>query len=265
MDEKFKVGDKVRYKGSIGVVERISTDEIYTVLVDFDDRRRKRFTPEGEYVLGKGVELFLVEENKTISEEDEARTTKKEVEFQEGQIVWYQGKLYVVHNIQKNTLEIVNKEGGAFILLEDAHKELTPNYKGRVEYITRTEDWKVLEVGSETGMLALTEGTTVEEYVLQRLPELSQVHITIKEHNEIMEGVGQKLDQGKLRWSLLPWKAAEEVVKVLEFGAQKYAPDNWRKVPNASQRYKEAAMRHMVELMQGRHLTLRAGEDRKPI
>jgi hypothetical protein len=59
-----------------------------------------------------------------------------------------------------------------------------------------------------------------------------------------MDGV--KYDSEKLRWSLLPLDAVEEVVKVLEYGAQKYAPDNWMKVPGARERYWDAAMRHLV-------------------
>ena len=59
-----------------------------------------------------------------------------------------------------------------------------------------------------------------------------------------MEGV--KYDSEKLRWSLLPLDALEEVVKVLEYGANKSAPDNWRKVPGARERYWDAAMRHLV-------------------
>jgi hypothetical protein len=34
------------------------------------------------------------------------------------------------------------------------------------------------------------------------------------------------------------------LVDVLTFGAQKYAPDNWRKVPEAHRRYFAAAQRH---------------------
>ena len=64
-----------------------------------------------------------------------------------------------------------------------------------------------------------------------------------------MEGV--KFDGAKLRWSLLPLRAVEDVVKVLEFGAQKYAPDNWMKVPNARERYWDAAMRHLIEWKAG--------------
>lgn len=59
-----------------------------------------------------------------------------------------------------------------------------------------------------------------------------------------MDGV--KFDTEKLRWSLLPLEAVEEIVKVLEYGANKYAPDNWMKVPGAEERYWDAAMRHLI-------------------
>ena len=62
---------------------------------------------------------------------------------------------------------------------------------------------------------------------------------------------GIKHDGEKLRWSLLPWKALERVVEVLEFGAWKYSPDNWKKVEDAEQRYKDAAQRHLAAVMQG--------------
>lgn len=51
---------------------------------------------------------------------------------------------------------------------------------------------------------------------------------------------GVKKDEGKLRWSLLPWDAVEEVVKVLMFGANKYTfrfDNKWQalfRVSNAS-------------------------------
>lgn len=40
---------------------------------------------------------------------------------------------------------------------------------------------------------------------------------------------GQKLNVGKVRLELLPPEAIIEVAKVLTFGAEKYAPNNWRK------------------------------------
>lgn len=58
--------------------------------------------------------------------------------------------------------------------------------------------------------------------------------------------VGVKLDSGKRRWGLLPFRAVGIVVDVLTFGAKKYAPDNWRKVPGARERYLDAAFRHLA-------------------
>jgi len=36
-----------------------------------------------------------------------------------------------------------------------------------------------------------------------------------------------KYDSGKTDWSLMPFEAVEEINKVLEFGARKYAAHNW--------------------------------------
>lgn len=62
---------------------------------------------------------------------------------------------------------------------------------------------------------------------------------------------GTKLDQGKISYTLLPFKAITEVVKVLEFGKQKYAKDNWQKVPDGKERYIDAAFRHLIAYHEG--------------
>jgi hypothetical protein len=64
-------------------------------------------------------------------------------------------------------------------------------------------------------------------------------------------GGGVKHDADKPRWSLLPWRAAEAIVRVLTFGARKYDDDNWRHVPDARRRYFDATMRHMVAWQRG--------------
>lgn len=58
--------------------------------------------------------------------------------------------------------------------------------------------------------------------------------------------LGRKFDQGKLRWSLLPWEAVRQIVDVLEYGATKYAPDNWKHVGNWRERYFNAMQRHIL-------------------
>lgn len=57
---------------------------------------------------------------------------------------------------------------------------------------------------------------------------------------------GVKHDAGKLDYTLVPWDGLEEIVKVLEFGAKKYARDNWRFVKGAETRYMAAALRHLI-------------------
>lgn len=74
-----------------------------------------------------------------------------------------------------------------------------------------------------------------------------------------MEPTGRKDDLGKPRYSLLPWEAVEEVVKVLNHGAKKYADNNWIKVPNAQDRYFSAAMRHLVAWKTGEVLDGESG------
>lgn len=57
--------------------------------------------------------------------------------------------------------------------------------------------------------------------------------------------VGRKFDSGKARPSLVPPVAMFHVIDVFEFGARKYAPDNWKIVENAETRYLDALMRHV--------------------
>lgn len=66
-----------------------------------------------------------------------------------------------------------------------------------------------------------------------------------------MSTEGVKHDAGKPRLTLLPWGPIMRVVDVLEFGASKYAVDNWQRVADAESRYANAAMRHIVARVQG--------------
>ena len=62
---------------------------------------------------------------------------------------------------------------------------------------------------------------------------------------------GQKHDAEKPRMDLLPFEALEEVAKVLTFGAEKYADNNWQKVDCAEARYTAALLRHLVAIRRG--------------
>ena len=62
---------------------------------------------------------------------------------------------------------------------------------------------------------------------------------------------GIKYDSGKLPMSLLPFESLEEITKVLKYGAEKYAPDNWKFVPEAMKRYEDALLRHFSAYKKG--------------
>jgi len=53
-----------------------------------------------------------------------------------------------------------------------------------------------------------------------------------------------KHDSNKLPWHLLPTDAMEEVLKVLDYGAKKYSPNNWCAGADWS-RYYDAMQRHL--------------------
>lgn len=56
---------------------------------------------------------------------------------------------------------------------------------------------------------------------------------------------GTKYDQDKLQYTLIPPHALAEVARNLTIGLKKYKErDNWKKVPNAEQRYLDALYRH---------------------
>lgn len=77
---------------------------------------------------------------------------------------------------------------------------------------------------------------------------------------DVVKVEGVKYDQDKPQWTLVPFKAFDEVVKVLTIGAKKYAPDNWKKVPNARQRYIDAAFRHMSAYASGEKIDAETGK-----
>lgn len=72
---------------------------------------------------------------------------------------------------------------------------------------------------------------------------------------------GIKHDQEKPRTDLIPPSAILEVARVLGHGAKKYAPDNWKKVPDLRSRYLGAALRHIFQSMEGQELDPDSGMD----
>lgn len=75
----------------------------------------------------------------------------------------------------------------------------------------------------------------------------------------LFEPGGRKADDGKLPWDLLPWDAVEEVVKVLQYGANKYEPRNWEKGIDSTRLF-AALIRHATAWFHGQGRDLESNE-----
>ncbi len=61
---------------------------------------------------------------------------------------------------------------------------------------------------------------------------------------------GDRFNEGKLKWSLISWKAMEPMIKVLMFGAKKYSPNNWKKGVSITETC-ESLQRHLNAFIDG--------------
>ena len=69
---------------------------------------------------------------------------------------------------------------------------------------------------------------------------------------------GKKADGGKLDWTLLDFEALSEVAQVGQYGAMRYARDNWRKMVDPN-RYLAAAFRHLFAYARGERIDPESG------
>lgn len=102
----------------------------------------------------------------------------------------------------------------------------------------------------DTYLFKTTEG---REFIINGKEDSLITDLTAVEDKDIPK-MGRKFDGEKLRWGLLPVAQVEEVVKVLTFGAKKYAPGNWMYVPGRRWRYLDAAKRHIAAFEKGEKL-----------
>lgn len=62
--------------------------------------------------------------------------------------------------------------------------------------------------------------------------------------------VGQRFNAGKPQWNLVDLPSFEPMVRVLEYGAKKYAPHNWKKGLPITEIY-DSLQRHLIAFMGG--------------
>jgi hypothetical protein len=71
---------------------------------------------------------------------------------------------------------------------------------------------------------------------------------------------GQKFDEGKLQYDLIPFECMDELAKILTYGCQKYGkPSGWETVPDMKNRYFAALLRHLSRYRQGELLDPESG------
>ena len=71
--------------------------------------------------------------------------------------------------------------------------------------------------------------------------------------------IGPKYDTGKLQYSLIPPIATRSLAQVLTFGAEKYAPNSWQRVPDGERRYTDALYRHLEQYRMGESTDAESG------
>ena len=76
---------------------------------------------------------------------------------------------------------------------------------------------------------------------------------TIKKiEDQLKDQTAIKYDHDKTDWSLMPFEAIEEINKVLDFGANKYAAHNWKKGEGFKYtRVLNSLLRHIFAYMRG--------------
>lgn len=81
----------------------------------------------------------------------------------------------------------------------------------------------------------------------------------LKISNDLMKvEQGQKFDQDKPDYNLIPPNALLQIAKVLTYGAKKYSPNNWKLVV-PHDRYMSAAFRHIEAFRNGEDIDEESG------
>ncbi len=85
------------------------------------------------------------------------------------------------------------------------------------------------------------------------------INLTPEQEQKVKEMMTAiRYDEGKTDWSLMPFEAVEEINKVLEFGAKKYAPNNWKKGFPVN-KVLNSCLRHLFSYMRGEKVDPESG------
>lgn len=101
-----------------------------------------------------------------------------------------------------------------------------------------------------------------EEFLAHALPQAAKGVMTPELKKQLKEMTEKeqaaRYDEGKTDWSLMPFDAVEEINKVLEFGAKKYAPNNWKKGFPVN-KVLNSCLRHLFSFLRGEEVDPESG------
>lgn len=207
--------EDIRVEGSDGQIhERCSSPAFY---LNFDKTSVITFELPSEFTVGKTV--YEISTGKKLEVASEQSVNKSSE--------------YIYCNIPgENGVYLIDKEELTFV-------KPAPKIQG----ITLDNIW-------------FNEADEVEYFPTNPTPEQFEamqemVDLHAIEYQPNSQG-GIKFDSKKARPTLLLKSmphAVQEVIDVLELGARKYAPDNWKKVEN--ERYHDAMLRHVLSYLGG--------------
>lgn len=137
------------------------------------------------------------------------------------------------------------------------------NYHMSTPPITTTvSDWPLLnEVNGRATSLGFDPKALQATVMAQPVhtPNAHKFMLTEEQERQLKE-TAVKFDQDKIDWMILPYDALEEIVKVMEFGAKKYARGNFASGEGLEYtRVLNSLMRHILAFSRGEDLDPETG------
>lgn len=130
-------------------------------------------------------------------------------------------------------------------------------YKGqRHQVAAREHDWfRLVGDARPIHISSLIVDASLPAYIGAATEDETRKRVFLPEHAQKGQAGGLKFDAGKDQWGLLlsgkgMLNAVRGVVRVLMFGAKKYAAHSWREVEDNERRYLDGLMRHYSEIME---------------
>lgn len=115
-----------------------------------------------------------------------------------------------------------------------------------------------VEVTSETKVEPYEKMKTYEQTIQAGIAKTQEENL--KRHRDISGSTtGLRYNEGKLPWHLVDFRALKSMVEVLEYGAKKYAEDQWKKGLSLKE-IRDSFIRHMIEWNSGQEIDSESGK-----